>query len=65
MQNNDMKILRWNVGIAVVGIGYKIRKHQWKPNFFSLRWAVGAFILKCGYKLRGNVPQKTWKGYHI
>lgn len=60
-----MKTLNWNLGIALINIGYKIRKHQWKPKLFNLRWATGVQILKCGYKLRGEIPQKTWTGNHV
>lgn len=56
-----MKTFNWNVGLAIIRLGYKVRLHQFKPNHFSLRWNIGVFIIKCGYELRGDIPQKTWK----
>jgi hypothetical protein len=53
-----MKTLFWNLGIAIIRIGYIIRdKRKWIT--------VGQFILGVGYKIRGEVPQRTWKGNTI
>ena len=54
----NMKILRWNLGIAIIRIGYIVRdRWHW--------WRIGVLILLIGYKLRGEVPQKTWKGNRV
>ena len=53
-----MKTLRWNLGIAIIRIGYIVRD-RWK------HLALGRFILSIGYGIRGEVPQKTWKGNRI
>ena len=60
-----MKTLRWNLGILIINLGYKVRYYQREPNKFSMRWNVGKFILHIGYKFRGDIPQRRWKGVHI
>lgn len=60
-----MKTLKWNIGIMIIGFGYKVRLHQFKPNKFSIRWQIGRRILRFGYDLRGEIPQRTWKGNHV
>lgn len=55
-----MKTINWNLGLAIIKIGYKIRKYDLQPKKFNFRWLAGVFILKLGYGLRGNVPQKNW-----
>lgn len=60
-----MKTLKWNIGILILNLGYKIRFHQQEPKSFNIRWNIGVFVLKMGYKLRGDIPNKTWKWVHI
>lgn len=60
-----MKKIKWNLGIMILNIGYRIRKYQKKPLFFNVRWDIGRWILRRGYTLRGEIPQRTWKWNHI
>lgn len=60
-----MKTLLWNLGIAIIRIGYIVRNNDFKPSRFSLRWHLGVLILKVGYLVRGNIPQRTWKNNHV
>lgn len=53
-----MKTLKWNVGIAVIRVGYIVRD-KWRIV------RIGRFILRIGYGIRGEVPMKTWRGNHI
>jgi hypothetical protein len=55
----EMKKIRWNTGLLLIKLGYKVRFYDWEPKKFSIRWNVGRFILVIGYKLRGNIPQKN------
>jgi len=65
-----MKQIRWNLGILVLNLGYKVRKYKsveypYQPPKHSLRWELGCLLLQMGHNLRGNIPKKTWKGVRI
>ena len=60
-----MKTLRWNIGIMVIRLGYKIRGGQQIDPPFKIHEKIGRVILIMGYSLRGAIPQKTWKWNHI
>ena len=45
-----MKTLKWNIGIMLIWLGYRIKRGK---------------IVAYGYKVRGPIPKKTWKGNHV
>ena len=51
-----MKTIKWNIGIFIIRIGYRIRRKY---------LAIGKPIVKYGYKFRGDIPMKTWKYNHV
>jgi hypothetical protein len=60
-----METLKWNLGILLINLAYKVRFYQQKPKYFKLRYIIGVLMLRIGYKLRGQIPKKTWKYFHI
>lgn len=55
-----MKKLKWNLGILIINLGYKVRLYEQEPDGHKIRWDIGVFMLKIGYRLRGDLPYKTW-----
>ncbi len=51
-----MKTIKWNIGIFIICIGYRIRR---------MYWVIGKSIVKFGYKFRNDIPMKTWKYNHV
>ena len=60
-----MKTLKWNVGIMILNLGYKIRGSKATQSPYKLNESIGCRILQFGYWLRGDIPMRTWKWNHI
>lgn len=46
-----MKEIKWNIGLLIIKVGYRVRKKF---------WYIGKNVLWIGFKIRGAVPQKHW-----
>ena len=51
-----IKELRWNLGVPIIRVGYRVR---------SVSGGIGRLLLRYGYYLRGDIPQRTWKRNRI
>lgn len=60
-----MKTLKWNIGIFIIRVGYKIRGAKEINPPYKMHEKIGRWILQFGYYLRGEIPKKTWNGNHI
>ena len=49
-----MKTLKWNIGLLIIRVGYKIRGQNEINPPFKKHEAIGRIILQFGYWLRGQ-----------
>lgn len=55
-----MKTFKWNLGLLIIRLGYKLRGSTEYPTNPTNIQKIGRYILGVGYEVRGQIPMKTY-----